>query len=379
MREIRIGLIGLGTIGKLHTLAYRSLPVSVKDVQVTPRLVALLRSRLPAQPDPAGEGYPLVTADPDEFFAQQLDAVDICTPNHLHFSQAKQALAAGAAVYCEKPLTPGWQEAKTLTGLAEARRAVTQVAYVMRYAPGLRQMKSLLEQGLIGDVLHFRGYKYHASYLDTGRPVSWRLRFSQSGGGAFQDLGSHMADLVLYLLGGVARLRMETRTFISQRPDRPGSDRLETVDVDDWAQCILQLPAGGQGEIEVSRVAAGSGESTGLEIYGSRGALAYHSEHPETAAFYDLKHKQWQTRELMPEPVTPGERPIGMLWPEKKFSQGDMFNRHIAAIYDFLLNVAEGKPGWIDFRAATRAQEVVEAAYRSAGQAGSWIDLPLEG
>jgi predicted dehydrogenase len=378
MKEIRVGLVGFGMIGKLHTLAYRNLVLSAKEPRVTPRLVALLRSQLSTGgTQTTSSGFELVTTDPAQFYAQRPDAVDICTPNDLHFNQVKEALSAGTAVYCEKPLGLNYQEAVILAELAEQSKAITQVAYTMRYSSGIRQMKKLIEDGLIGKVLHFRAFMYHASYLDPARPMSWRLRFDRSGGGAFQDLGSHLADLVLYLLGNVGRLHAEMRTFIPQRPAAPGSLRMENVDVDDWMQCQVELSGGGMGTLEVSRLAAGTGESTGLEVYGSKGALIYSNKKPETASFYDVSQKQWRTSELVPG--TPaGERPIAETWPDKKFSQGDMLNRHLAEIYDFLLNVAEGKPSNIDFRAAARAQEIVEAAYRSARRGGAWEDLPLK-
>ncbi len=378
MKEIRVGLVGFGMIGKMHTLAYRNLVLSAKEPRVTPRLVALLRSQLSTGAAQAtSSGFELVTTDPVQFYAQRPDTVDICTPNDLHFNQVKEALSAGAAVYCEKPLGLNYQEAISLADLAERRHAITQVAYTMRFSPGIRQMKRLLEEGLIGQVLHFRAFTYHASYLDPARPMSWRLRFDRSGGGAFQDLGIHLADLVLYLLGNVGRLHAEMRTFIPRRPAAPGSLSLENVDVDDWMHCLVELSGGGTGTLEVSRQAAGSGESTGFEVYGSQGALIYSTEKPETASFYDLSQKEWHTRELAASaPV--GERPMAETWPEKKFSQGDMLNRHSAAIHDFLLNVAEGRPSPIDFRAAARAQEIVEAAYHSARQGGAWENLPLK-
>jgi len=377
MKEIRIGLAGFGTIGRLHVLAYRSLPLTVKDPQVSPRLVALLRSQLAGEAQPAAaSGFEVITTDPQEFYASRLGVVDICTPNHLHFAQVKQALESGADVYCEKPLGLDYAEALALAEMAASHRAITQVAFTNRFYPGIRQIKRLLDDGAVGDVLHFRAFKYHSSYLDPTRPMSWRLRSSQSGGGAFQDLGSHLADLVGYLLGKPRRLRAETHTYISQRPASSGSSRLETVDVDDWAHCLLELPGGAAGVLEVSRLAAGAGESTGFEIYGSKGALVFNSRQPESASFYDQQQKQWQTSEFAAA-SSAGERSIAMLLPEKKFSQGDMLNRHLASIYDFLLNVVEGTPSKVDFRAAVQAQGIVEAVYRSARQGGAWINLPL--
>ena len=377
MKEIRIGLIGFGAIGKLHTLAYRSLPLSVKNPRVKPHLVALLRSQLSSGAEQAeASGFELVTTSAESFYARQLDAVDICSPNQHHLEQASQALKAGTAVYCEKPLGLNYSQAAALAKLAEESEMITQVAFTNRYSPGIRQIKQLLSAGLIGRILHFRGKKFRSSYLDTGKPMSWRLRFSESGGGAFQDLGSHMADLVCYLFGDVTRVRADMRTFISDRPAAQGSSQYEKVDVDDWARCQIDLPGEASGTIEVSRMAAGSIEATGLEIYGEYGSLVYSSNNPETSVYYDLKQKQWQTSEMM-APATPGERPISELWPDKKLSQGDMLNRHMAEIHDFLLNVAEHKMSTVDFRAGAKAQEIVEAAYLSAAQDGDWQILPL--
>ncbi len=377
MKEIRIGLIGFGTIGKLHTLAYRNLPISTKNPKVTPRLIALQRSQLAKDADLAdASDFQVVTLSPDEFYAQQLDAVDICTPNRLHFSQVQRALAEGVAVYCEKPLAMNYPDALILANLAETTHAVTQVAYTMRFSPAIRQAKRLLDEGQIGDVLQFRAFKYHASYLDLKRPITWRLKFDQSGGGAFQDLGSHLANLVRYFFGTPVRLRAEMRTFINKRPANAGSTTLETVDVDDWTHCLLELPGGGVGSLEVSRLAAGAGELTGFEIHGSKGALSFSSDRPEALSYYDLNKKHWQISDQIPE-TSAGERPIGMIWPEKKFSQGDMLNRHTAEIHDFLLNVVDGKSGPVDFRDAAQTQEIIEAAYRSAYQGGEWLDLPL--
>ena len=359
-------------------MAYRNLPLSVKDPQVKLRLVALLRSQLGGGSAPAAAAcFDMVTTDPEEFYAQGLDAVDICTPNHLHLTQVSRALEAGVAVYCEKPLAVNWQEALMLSNLAEASRVITQVAYGMRYAPGIRQIKSLLQEGLVGEVFHFRAYKYHASYLDEKRPITWRLRFDQSGGGAFQDLGSHLADWLVTCWD--SRRACGPKCAPSSASARKGK-------VGRWGwwtwmtgrAARWNMPAAQPVRLKSAAWQPDAGEATGLEIYGSKGSLIYRNERPETADYYDLSKKHWQTSDLMPVEKS-GDRPISQLWPEKKFSQGDMLNRHLAEIYDFLLNAAEKTPSSIDFRAAAHAQGLVEAAYRSAAQDGGWLNLPLAG
>lgn len=373
--KINVGLIGLGYIGKIHTIAYRDIPFCFPKTPVIANLVAVLRSRLDSATE-AMESFTTATTDPAEFYAQPLDVVDICSPNHLHREHAQHALESGLAVYCEKPLACTLEDARAMASLAERTAAPTQVAFVLRYLPAIRQMKALIAAGEIGEIFHFRGRMFHGSYLDYNRPMSWRLRKAQAGGGAFMDLGAHLVDLTHYLLGNVVTVRAAMRTLICERCTAPGSDRRELVDVDDWAHCTLELSSGTIGVLEVTRMAAGAEDATDFEVYGSKGAVLFHASDPNFARLYDLKRQQW-VRGDMGLPPMPGERPIEHTWPSSKYSQGYMTNAHLAAAYDFLLNVAEGKPSGVDFRAGAAAQEVIEAAYISAAHGGELIRLPL--
>lgn len=375
MKQINLGLIGFGYIGKVHTIAYKDIPHCIGQPQVTANLVGLLRSRLDTELEAMhGAGYKLVTTSPDEFFAQPMDVVDICTPNDLHLDQCQRALQAHLAVYCEKPLARTYEEARTLVELAEKFGAITQVAYVMRYIPAIRHMKALIDAGEIGQVFNFRGHLFHGSYLDPNRPMSWRLRHAQSGGGAFMDLGAHLVDLTHYLLGRVAGVRATMRTLISERYATKHSDQKEKVDVDDWALANLELDNGAIGVIEVTRMAAGASQASGFEVYGSQGALIYTESQPESVRYFNLKRGEWVNGPSQIPPL-PGERPIEQLWPSAKYSQGFMTNAHLAAQYDLLLNVAENKPSQADFKAAAITQKVIEAAYLSANQGGELYRL----
>jgi predicted dehydrogenase len=375
MKKINVGLIGFGYIGKIHTIAYRDIALALGQPKAVPHLAALLRSRLDTESEAMqGAGFMLTTTDPDEFYAQALDMVDICTPNFLHLEQCQRAFQAGAAVYCEKPLAKDLEEALKLVEMAAQAQAITQVAFVMRYIPAIRQMKALIEAGEIGEVFSFRGHMYHGSYLDPNRPMSWRLRMSESGGGAFMDLGAHLVDLTHYLLGEVASVRADMRTFIGQRPIAKGSDKTETVDVDDWTTCVLELKRGAVGTIEATRMAAGAHEDSVFQVFGSKGALHYAESNPNSVRLYSLKRGDWITGPG-DIPAIPGERPVDQLWPSGKYSQGSFTNAHLAAEYDFLLNVAENRPSQVDFRAGAAAQAVVEAATISARRGGELYKL----
>jgi predicted dehydrogenase len=370
MKKLNLGLIGFGYIGKIHTLAYRAIPLCHPQPAVMANLKALLRSRLDTDVEAMQEAsFEMATSSPDEFFAQPLDIVDICTPNELHLEQCQRAFQAGMAVYCEKPLASTLKEARILAEGARKSGVITQVAFVMRYLPAIRQMKALIEAGELGQVFQFRAHMFHGSYLDPDRPMSWRLRRSQSGGGAFMDLGAHLVDMTHYLLGSVASVRATMRTLIGERYTSKGSERKEKVDVDDWMVATLELSSGAVGVIEVTRMAAGASQASGFEVYGSQGALIYTESNPDSVRYYNLKRGEWVNGPAK-VPLVVGERPIEQLWPSGKYSQGFMTNAHLAAEYDLLLNVAEKRPSQIDFKAAADAQAVIEAAYLSAERGG---------
>ncbi|RLC85247.1 MAG: hypothetical protein DRI37_08145 [Chloroflexi bacterium] len=374
-QHVSVGLVGFGYIGKVHTLGYQGVQLCLPDPPVLPRLQAVLRRRI--DPDDTSwreAGYQLATADPDTFFAQPLDIVDICTPNSQHREPVQRAIAAGMAVYCEKPLAHTLADARALAELAAKTHTLTHIAFVLRYLPAIRQMKALLELGAIGDVINFRARMDHGSYLNPNRPLSWRLQRAQSGGGAFMDLGTHLVDLVHYLLGDVATVQAQTRTVIENRPVTAGSSERGQVDVDDWALALLTLRNGAVGTVEVTRMAAGAREATSLEIYGRQGTLTFHASAPYTARHFDLKQGEWRTA-LANLPTPAGDRPLSQLLPASKYSQGFMTDIHLAAAYDFVLNVAEGKSAQPDFQAGLAAQEVVQATYQSAAANGAEVTL----
>jgi len=376
-KEINVGLIGLGYIGKIHALAYRDIPYCYANAPVKANLVAVLRSQLDTEQEVMQQaGFQVMTTHPDEFFAQKLDVVDICSPNNLHREQAERALRAGMAVYCEKPLACSYGDADAMAALSESSGAMTQVAYVMRYTPAIRQMKALIDAGELGQILNFRGQLFHSSYLDRDRPMSWRLRCSESGGGAFMDLGAHLVDIAHYLLGGTSSVRALTRTWIADRCVAAGSREREEVSVDDWGLVVMESKCGAVGVLEATRMAAGATDAVGFEVYGTEGSATFRASQPELVEFHSLKRRQW-LRGALDLPPLGGERPTEKLWASGKYSQGYFMNHHMAAEYDLLLNVAEGRRSPCNFRSAAKAQEVIEAAYRSAAQGGELVRLPL--
>jgi len=376
-KPVNVGMIGFGFIGKLHANAYQNIPYVFKEPVATAKIQAILRA------NPGGDeafisslGIPVVTSSPDEFYSQPLDLIDICTPNVYHREQALMALGKHKHVYCEKPLGRTLADAQAIAQSAHRSSSLTHTALMMRYIPAVRQMKSVLENGGLGDIYHFHAHLYHSSYLNPQKPMSWRLRHADSGGGALADLGVHLLDLVRFLLGEVSWVQCHTRTYTEHRPTSPGNQQMEPVDVDDWAHCMLGLQCGATGFIEVTRVSGGTDDSTEMEVIGSRGSLKVNLEDPLNAQYYDAKRKQWLIGTLDFPPVA-NMRSIDQLWPSSKQSLGFMLNAHLACAYDFLQCVQSGSPSPLNFQEALATQEILEAAYQSAKSEVGKINLPL--
>ena len=374
---IKVGLIGLGFIGKIHAQAYHSLPFSYKNPAALANVTAVLRTKTGSdQAILKTLGSPFVTTDEDAFYDQVLDMVDICTPNALHMEQAITALNHKVHLYIEKPLGLNLAHARKIATAAQSAGVLTHTAFMMRYFPGVRQAKAIISSGALGEIYNFRVHYFHNSYMDPKRPTSWRLQHALSGGGALADLGVHIIDMTRYLLGEASWVQCRTRTFISQRPDSPGSSKLVPVDVDDWALCTVGLQSEAQGSIEVTRLSGGMGNSTRMEIFGSRGSVLIDINHPLRCEYYDQKSKQYIIGDL-DFPTPEGENEMADLWPSAKMSLGPVVNAHTACIYDFLQRIQAGRQSPLNFDDAVKTQEILEAAYLSANRNAETIQLPL--
>jgi len=373
-----IGMIGFGFIGKVHAQAYHAIPFCFPQSPYQPRVSAVLR-RHPQKDHNflRSIGDPFVTDDMDAFLKQDLDLIDVCTPNVFHLEQISAAAAKQVPIYCEKPLGINLAHARKITEITNQAHIPTHTAFTMRYYPAVRQAKAILAAGVLGEIYHFRAHLYHNSYMDAKRPISWRLKKEVAGGGALADLGIHMIDMILYLLGSIGWVQCQTRTLIKNRPAEKGSMEEIVVDVDDWGVILLGLENGAKGYIEATRMSGGAGDSTRVEIFGSLGSICIDMDNPDHVQYYDHTGKLHQQGELdFPTPAN--EHAIESIYPPKKMSLGPFVNIHLASIIDFLQYLHTDIPSPINFESALRAQEILEASYRSANTEGTMMHIPLQ-
>lgn len=367
-------MIGYGFMGKMHSYSYASLPFIYDPPPAKVRLVGVAAATEASRQlalDRAG--YEFAVPDYRELLDRDdISLINVCTPNYLHKQQVIDALRAGKHVYCDKPLAMNTDEARGVVEAAKVAGTTCQMTFHNRFSPAMMRARQLVDDGFLGDVVSFRAVYLHGGYLDPERPISWRMQKEKSGGGALADLGSHAIDLLRYLIGDFTRVQANLRTLTRQRPVSKGSSEMAPVTVDDLAVLQLELANGSIGTLEASRIATGVQDDLRLEIHGTRGALrfdlmdpnwleAYDDTKPTAPLGGDRGYVRIECLQNYPRPATlPGGRmPVG--W--TRF--------HIASIYEFVANAAQGRPGSPSFEDGLAVHEVMDAAQRSS-RSGRW-------
>ena len=150
--------------------------------------------------------------------SDEIDVVDISTPNNTHREIAVAALDAGKHVICEKPLAHNVDDAKAMYEAAQRCQGVHMVAFNYRRTPAVALARKLIEEGAIGAVRNFRGTYLQDWSADPNSPLSWRFQKEVAGSGALGDIGTHVLDMARYLVGEVV-----ARVVGPARPTSPSA------------------------------------------------------------------------------------------------------------------------------------------------------------
>ncbi len=201
-REVRWGIIGAGDVCEVKSApAMQKIPSS--------SLVAVMRRnaekaedyakrhRVPKWYDDAGQ----LISDPD------VNAIYIATPPDSHMHYTLKAAAAGKPVYVEKPMARTWQECQKMIEACDGAGVQLYVAYYRRTLPHFLKIKSLIENGAIGDVrtVHIRMCKSPLTGANADPDNNWRVDPEKAGGGLFYDLASHQLDFLDFLFGKIGQ------------------------------------------------------------------------------------------------------------------------------------------------------------------------------
>jgi len=376
-KEFGVGMVGYGFIGKMHTYAYKSIPVYYDPPPASVSLVGVCTSKKETADRAVKHGgYEFGTTDYHKLLERDdIHVINCCTPNHLHKDLVIDAIKAGKHVYCDKPLTVSVEDARQIMSIAEKSNVVHQMTFQYRFIPAIMKAKQLIDEGILGEPMSFRAMYLHAGYVDPDRPMSWRLNIDQGGAGALFDLGSHVLDLVRYLLGDCKEIFATTQTFIKDRPISKGSSERVDVKVDDLAIMLMKMKSGALGTVEASRIATGANDDLKVEIHGREGAIKFDLMEANWLNVYDNRTEG--------EPIggkrgftrieTVQRYPAPAAFPGPKFMVGwERF--HIASMFSFLVNVVNGKPAPPTFYDGFKVQEIMESALTSAKN-GHWVGV----
>lgn len=284
MKRIHVGVIGWGFMGRTHTHALRSIPLFYLNADFEVELTCICSRRIEkAREAMAQTGFKACTDDYRELLAMpEIDVVSICTPNAMHEEMAIAALKAGKHVYLDKPAAVTGESASRIARAAQAAPVKTRMVFNNRYFPATMRARQLIDEGRIGRVMQFQARYLHAGSVDPNKPIGWK---QQMQGGVLLDMGSHVLDLVTWLLGYPERVMCRTRTLYAERPTPDGGT--ETQLSDDHALMMLQMPDGALGMVEASKIATGTNDDLFLEICGDRGALRWSLMQPNYLEYYD--------------------------------------------------------------------------------------------
>lgn len=209
MKTIRIGVIGVGQIGKHHLDNYQKIKgaevVAIADIDEPE---ARRVQELYKIPDMYTTGQELLKRD-------DIEAVDVCLHNNLHVSGTVAALKAGKHVYCEKPMAGAYHDAETMLRTARELGLNLSIQLSTVFSNETKAAQSLIEQGMLGKIYHARstGFRRRGRpYVDGyGKPAF--VQKPNSGGGALYDMGVYHISNLLYLLGNPKVERISGKTY----------------------------------------------------------------------------------------------------------------------------------------------------------------------
>ena len=362
MKELRIALLGQGFMGKAHSNAYVQaghffdLPYRIRRRLLCGRD----QTTLTAMAERWGWEETAIdwraAIDRDD-----IDAVDISLPNHLHAPVAIAAAQAGKMILCEKPLAMNLAEAETMRDAA--RGVPTMVWFNYRRVPAIAFARQLIDQGRIGTVFHYDAAYRQQWGADLSRAATWRMDPALAGSGVADDLLTHLLDTALYLNGPILEGVALTRTFA---PDRK---------VDDAFVAMVKFENGSIGTFEATRFGIGIKNGNAFQIHGANGMLRFNLERLNHLEFVDATQPSTEQgpRDLL---VTDLKHPIfGNFWrPGHIIGYEHTF---IAALAEFLVAVSKNERFRPDFADGAEVQRVLEALQRSA-RTREWTAIASE-
>lgn len=281
----------------------------------------------------------------------------------------KKAIAAGKAIYTEKPTAESFEEALELAKLAEAAGIKNGVVHDKLYLPGLQKLKRLIDSGFFGRILSVRGefgyWVFEGDWQPAQRP-SWNYR-AEDGGGIIVDMFPHWSYVLENLFGRVESVYAKAATEIPERVDEQGNTYAATAD--DAAYAVFELEGGITAQLNSSwTTRVNRDELVEFQVDGTHGS-----------AVVGLFGCKIQPRNATPKPVwnpdLADEHDYATDWIESPANR-DFQNGFKEQWEEFIRHVVEDAPNHYDFLAGARGVLLAEEGLRSNAE-GRRIEIPV--
>ncbi len=373
MKNLNIGLIGYGFMGRTHSNAFLQAP-RFFDLPFRPVLKAVAaRNADRVKAFAENWGYESFDTDWRNLVARKdIDVIDIASPNDTHREIAVAAAKAGKMVMCEKPLGRTGKEAQEMVDAVEKAGVPNTVWYNYRRVPAVTLIKQLLDEKKFGRIFHYRA-KFLQDWtisqdLPQGGEGLWRLDVSVAGSGVTGDLLAHNIDTALWLNGPIAEVTAMTETFIKERKHSL-TGKIEPVGIDDASAFLCRFENGSLATFEATRYARGHKALYTLEINGEHASAFWDLHDLHRIQYFDHRD-EGRVRGWRSVHVTDSDHPYMKHWwvPGLQIGYEHTFIHQFA---DFVTAAAKGESISPSFRDGLATDHVTDAVLKSA-KSGKW-------
>ena len=364
MKEIGIGIVGGGYMGKAHAVAMSAVG-AVFNTTLRPRLEMVCGASLVSSKKyrdaygfkRAADNWEQLVMD------EHVEAIIIASPQSTHLQIAKKAFALGKPVFCEKPLGVGVDDAKKMVAAAKKNSTVNMIGFNYIRTPAGQFVRQLITDGEIGNITWFRGEHTEDFYADPNSPATWRSKGLANG--TMGDLAPHMINAALAIMGPIKRVSADIATVHSSRPGG-------IVNNDDHAQLMCTFHNGAMGHLYFSRVATGRKMGYAYEIHGTKGAIRFDQEDQNAIWLYKAQDRPENQgfKKILTGPHHPDYEP---------FCQGPGHgtgyqDQIIIEARDFLKAIETNSEIWPSFKDGLEVSNVVDACHKSS-KTKNWVDV----
>jgi predicted dehydrogenase len=364
MKELNVAIVGTQFMGKAHSNAYIKVGhfFDLPSKPILKMACGVNAERL--QKFACQFGWQHTCTDWKKIIGRDdIDLVDISTPNDTHAPIAIAAAKKGKHLICEKPIARSVTEARKMYEAAEEAGVTHAMIFNYRFVPAIALAKRMIDEGKIGKIHHFNAVYYQDWLVDPNFPITWRHDAKASGSGAHGDMNAHIVDLARHLIGEFESVNGVEKVFVKNRPLADGTG-MGTVTTDDCMAFFAHFQNGALGSFQGTRFANGRKNFLRLEIFGSQGSLSFNLERLNELEYFngqDEKDEQGFRNIIVTNATHPY---IGAWWPVGHIIGWE--HTFIHEVKELVEAIEFKKPMIPSFWDGFKCQEVLDAVSISA-------------